>query len=113
MFDVNAFGKRIKEYRLMRNLTQEKLADLLNCDIGHISRIESGKKAPSYELLIDLINTLQITADDLFCDSIVTSHDVFQYKIEELLRDCSPYEMKIIEGVCASIIEVIRNNHLP
>ena len=39
----NLFGRKIKEYRKKRNLTQAQLAELVNVDDKHISCIESGK----------------------------------------------------------------------
>ena len=37
------FGARIKEIRESRNLNQEQLAELVNMESRHISRIETGK----------------------------------------------------------------------
>lgn len=37
----NLFGRKIKEYRKKKNLTQAQLAELVNVDDKHISCIES------------------------------------------------------------------------
>ena len=37
-----AIGKKIKEYRLKNNLTQEQLAEELNLSVKYVSRIENG-----------------------------------------------------------------------
>ncbi len=42
-------GKRIKEIRNKRGLTQEKLAELVEINTPNISYIENGKFYPSYE----------------------------------------------------------------
>lgn len=44
-------GRRIKEFRLSRNMTQAQLAELVNVEPKHISCIERGKNYPSAELL--------------------------------------------------------------
>lgn len=45
------FGKKIKEYRKKKKLTQAQLAEFVNVDDKHISCIESGKNFPSPDLI--------------------------------------------------------------
>jgi len=60
------FGKKIKEYRLKRKLTQTQLAELVSVDNKHISCIESGKSFPSPDLIDRLAITLNVKPKDLF-----------------------------------------------
>lgn len=62
----NLFGRKIKEYRKKRNLTQAQLAELVNVDDKHISCIESGKNFPSADLIERLATSLNIEPKDLF-----------------------------------------------
>ena len=48
---LRALGKRIRELRLERGYSQEKLAELANIHENHIRRIEGGTANPSSELL--------------------------------------------------------------
>lgn len=60
------FGKKIREYRKKKNLTQAQLAELVCVDDKHISCIESGKNFPSPDLIERLSNALNIEPKDLF-----------------------------------------------
>lgn len=60
------FGRRIKEYRKKRDLTQSELAELVNVDNKHISCIESGKNFPSPDLIERLATYLEVEPKDLF-----------------------------------------------
>jgi len=60
------FGKKIKEYRKYKNLTQAQLAELVNVDDKHISCIESGKNFPSADLIERFSKALNIEPKDLF-----------------------------------------------
>ena len=60
------FGKKIREYRKKRNLTQASLAEIVNVDDKHISCIESGKNFPSPDLLERLASALNVEPKDLF-----------------------------------------------
>ena len=52
-------GKRIRELRKKQNLSQEKLAELINVDPTTISNIENGKNYPSLMNLENILNTLK------------------------------------------------------
>ena len=60
------FGRKIKEYRKKKNLTQAQLAELVNVDDKHISCIESGKNFPSPDLIERLATSLDVEPKDLF-----------------------------------------------
>ena len=62
----NLFGRKIKEYRKKKNLTQAQLAELVNVDDKHISCIESGKNFPSADLIERLSVSLEVEPKDLF-----------------------------------------------
>ncbi len=47
MDNKKLLGKRIKELRKTRDLTQEQLAELINIETGSLSAIESGRHFPS------------------------------------------------------------------
>lgn len=53
-------GLEIKQARLAANLSQEKLAELLDVDRTYISFLESGKRSPSIETFSQLLNHLDI-----------------------------------------------------
>ena len=60
------FGKRIKELRERKKLTQEKLAEKVGLDLQTISRIETGYYFTSFENLEKLADALDVTIADLF-----------------------------------------------
>ena len=64
-FDQEAFGKRLKELRNIKGMTQEELAEKLNISREHLGRIERGKYGCSIDLLIELSFTLNASTDYL------------------------------------------------
>jgi len=57
---------RIKEYRTKRNLTQEKLAELVGVRRETIIFLEQGKYNPSLRLAYNVARALGVTIDELF-----------------------------------------------
>lgn len=61
MSDIKkALGKKIKTIRKEKNLTQEKLSELINIETPSLSNIETGKYAPSTETLQKLSEVLDV-----------------------------------------------------
>lgn len=59
------FSKRLKELRIHNNLTQLQLAHHLNVTKSMISAYETGIRCPSYEVLILISKTFNVTTDYL------------------------------------------------
>ena len=55
----------ISKYRLLRNLTQEELANMLNISWRQVQRIETGKCSPSLKTFKKLIKVLNISDKDI------------------------------------------------
>ena len=62
----NEFIKNLKFYRKERNISQEKLSELCDCATSTIGCIEIGRQAPSFEMIINIANALEIHPADLF-----------------------------------------------
>jgi transcriptional regulator with XRE-family HTH domain len=56
-----SLGNRIRNIRQERGITQERLAELIGKTTEHVSFIERGERSPSFEVLIDLANALDVT----------------------------------------------------
>ena len=68
-------GKRIKEYRTAKQLTQEELAESINITPHYLSAIERGVNQVRLEKLVEIINELGCTADDLLVDVIHNGYE--------------------------------------
>ena len=63
-------GRRIKEIRKRKKIPQEKLAEMIGISPNYMSALERGAYNIKLELLVQIIDCLDITADDLFRDVI-------------------------------------------
>ena len=61
-------GKRIKEERQKKGMTQDQLSQLVNCNSSHISNIELARTVPSLDLLYSIADVLDVGIDALFMD---------------------------------------------
>lgn len=81
-------GRRFKQCREKLGLTQEEFAKKMGVTINYISTIERGTTFPRCEKLVQLLNTLEVPADAVFCDVLTSSPDyqtsVLSQKLGEL-----------------------------
>ena len=67
------FGKRLKEARIRRKMTQEELAEAVGVTKGAIGNYESEVSSPKESILIKLMEVLQVDANYLYQDFIRVS----------------------------------------
>lgn len=69
-FDAKEFGKRLRDARISRGITQEELAVRLGlASKQHISRMENGERSCSVDLLVELSCILHVSTDYLLMGS--------------------------------------------
>ncbi|OGK46307.1 hypothetical protein A2963_00350 [Candidatus Roizmanbacteria bacterium RIFCSPLOWO2_01_FULL_40_13] len=60
------FGKTLKQMRLEKQLTQEKLSDLAGIHRTHVAGIEGVHRNPSLKNVVRLANALGVKTKELF-----------------------------------------------
>ena len=83
-------GKKIKDLRIQKNLTQEELADRCELSKGFISQLERDLTSPSIATLIDILQCLGTDLKESFDDSedeqIAFKETDYFEKIDEELK---------------------------
>ena len=75
-------GLKIKEVRKQKKLTQETLAEMLDLDVGYISKLEVGRNFPTIGTLEKIAKALDVELYELFRYTNIKDKD---FK-EELIR---------------------------
>lgn len=84
--DYEILGKRIKEVRLEKRMTQEDLAQAVYCNVSHISNIENNHTKVSLPMLLSICNALDTTIDSVMIDQYNQSDSVLDHEILERLK---------------------------
>ena len=85
--DFALIGKRIKEVRCEKHLTQEFLANATNVNISRISNVETNKVKVSLTLLVGICNALGITLDYLLENEYSTPTSVIEKELLNTIKD--------------------------
>ncbi|MBR1754064.1 helix-turn-helix transcriptional regulator [bacterium] len=89
-------GMRIKEFREKKNFTQDKLAEMVGIDPKHLSRIENGRNYPSFETLEKILDSLEITFEDIFQNAHFANKIDIINKINARLINLSEEKLRFI-----------------
>lgn len=98
-------GKRIKELRKQKGYTQDYLAEKLKIEPRQLSKLETGKHYPSFETIIALLETFDITFEELISfEHLNSANDIRK----TLLKDIENIDDNKIQSVY-KILRVLIN----
>ena len=108
MVDYRDIGSRIRAVRLDQKMTQEQLAEAVGVCVTHISHIETGNSIPSLQVMIDIINALGCSADELLCIEVEQARPLLNSWLSDLVADCNTTEVKLITDTVVSLKNSLR-----
>ncbi|NVN92114.1 MAG: helix-turn-helix transcriptional regulator [Desulfuromonadales bacterium] len=103
-------GERIKEIRKARRLTQSKLAELVDIEQKHVSRIESAKNYPSIDLLEELAVALNVPLMSFFDFTHLENDEVRTASIEEMLKELDEETRKLAYKLIRATIKTLKGD---
>ncbi len=72
---LRLFGLRLKDVRIQFGITLDEFAARLGVSPSHLCNLESGRREPSFGLLVDLANDLAVSLDYLMLGLPDRMHD--------------------------------------
>ena len=102
---LESIGKHISEFRHLRKLRQEDLAEITGLSTNYIGADERGEKIPSLETFIDILNALSISADMVLSDVLQEGYQVKATKLSDQIKDLPVKDQKRIFDVIETLIK--------
>lgn len=75
---------------------------------SNISHIERETTQVSHPSLVRIANVLDVSLDQLVCDSLPVASDYLERDIAELLAGCSPEEKRLIRNIMQAAVDSLR-----
>lgn len=89
-------GARIKELRKSRAMSQEQLAEKIDVDPKHLSRIEVGRGYPSLDALENIANVLNVDMKDFFEFQHLNTADEVEKAVDSLLKSADENKKRVL-----------------
>lgn len=106
--DYEKLGLRISHFRGKKGYSQITFSSIITTSRNHLSQIEIGRKYPSLDLLVEIANALDVSADDLLVDSLNHSSSTANTELHLLLLDCNEAEVAILVGLVKYMKAVLK-----
>lgn len=98
------FGKRLKELRQKRGLTQFQLAERVEIDPKHMSHIETGRSFPKADLIEKFADVLNVEYNAFFNVKHIKSREDIISEIKLLLSNSNDEKLHIIYHLIVNIL---------
>ena len=59
--------------------------------------------------LVAIANLLDVSVDELLCDTVLKSKTVFEKEAEEIFSDCNEYEVRVLVDIMKAAKDSMRN----
>ena len=98
-------GKRIKEIRIQKNLTQEQLSELTNIGASRRSKIESGIYHPADDNLEKIAQALDIEPYKLYMCGHFKNISQLKKELQEKIDNMDEQQLRLISKIVNCIFE--------
>ena len=110
MLDYTVIGKRIRDLRRLKHLTQEQLAEKVDVSPLFIRHIEKAKRTARLETYVRIVNVLECSMDELLQGYQTFDGQSRRFQnFYDLLKDCSEAEIARIEETVAQLKQEMRS----
>lgn len=97
--NYHAIGLRVRRMRKARNLTQEKLAELAEISVVHMSHIETSATKVSLPVIVKIADALDVPVDSLLYDNPRGNSNIAVDEIAAVLDTCNADQAQIIADI--------------
>lgn len=87
--DFEKIGKKLKELRIAKGLTQEYIANMADVNTSHISNIENNRVKISLSTLVQVCNALNTTVDYVLSSEYISADTSLEREILTALKPLS------------------------
>ena len=105
MDNLHLFGKRIKELRKQKGITQEKLAEIVELDAKQIGNIETGSGFTTMNTLEKFAKIFEVDISELFTFEHQKPREEIISKLIHQIQNADDTNLKIISKIINSILK--------
>lgn len=106
--DIAELGFRMKQCRKKKQLTQEKLAELIDVSPHYIYEIEKGLKCMSLTTLVDIALTLNVSTDYLLFGTAEHASQEQNHQLDLLLKELPDQRRQTIAEVIKLLLPYLK-----
>jgi len=95
--DFKIIGQRIQKHRTEKNMTQAELAELVDTNQKHLSRIEGGYHRCTLDLMVAIAKALDVSIDYLIANFEDSSNPSTLQVIIDDIKGMTPKQLEMLQ----------------
>lgn len=96
-------GELIKKTRIERKLTQEEVAEMVNCHTQYYKNLENGHGMPSVNMLCRIFRALHLSSDLYVWPELNKDNPVYR-SLLSLLSLCDEYKLSVLLATAEALL---------
>lgn len=104
--DLMLFAKKLKQIRKQRHLTLEKFSELVDISPNHISKLESARTFPSFQLISRIANALNIDIKELFDFDGDKDEEYIKNEFVQMIKHSNPKYLNTLYKIHQNLTEL-------
>ena len=104
IIDYKLIGERIKEARGIKNVTQEKLAELVDVSVAYISKVERGGQI-NLKKLAQISLVLEASMEFLVTGIVAEDKSHLNRELYDILINCTPEKQRLIYNMARIVLD--------
>ena len=106
--DYTTIGKRIRDRRRSRHISQEQLAELIDKSTVFVSNLENGKKGASLESIVSICIVLDLSIDELIMGTQKIYDDKYVDIVISVFQHCTDREKHFLTELVVYADEALK-----
>ena len=106
--DYTTIGKRIRDRRRSRHISQEQLAELIDRSTVFVSNLENGKKGASLESIVSICIVLDLSIDELIMGTQKIYDDKYVDIVISVFQHCTDREKHFLTELVVYADEALK-----
>jgi transcriptional regulator with XRE-family HTH domain len=102
--NFNIIGTRLKQARLNKKITQEKLAEMIDVSVTYVSKIERGSTNINLKRLSELCDILEVSEGEILNGTSNKSPSYMTKEFNDLLKNCPAEKINLIYNIAELIV---------
>lgn len=103
--NYSIIGDRLKQARINKGITQEKLAEDLGVSVPYVSRIERGSTNVNLKRLSEMCALLDVSEGEILSGAASESSSYLNTAFSDLLKNCPAEKIDLIYKIAKVITE--------
>ena len=103
--NYSIIGMRLKQARMDKKITQEKLAEALDVSVAYISRIERGSTEINLKRLTEMCNLFGVSVGEILDGTSSKSPNYLVTDFNSLLKNCPTEKIDLIYKLAKLIVD--------